>query len=342
MQINNLKRDDTIDPAYMARMTISSIANDSNAIALIQSIVGETVPESIISSPTAFEEWLHAKGWTLKDLSAIIVSGGAAITSPLTATRTVGGVSSGKYYETGTMIEQIIRDILNPVVGPTLTAPSATIIYNGNKLFEVGQQTTVTLTVSFNRGSISPAYGTSGYRSGTATSYKINNGSSQTSNVFTNIAVNETHKSFTATVNYNAGEQPKDSEGNNYSTPLAAGSVNSVPLEFEFVNALYADLDCDGTIEKLPLVSKEDKEFIFSFGPATEANPEIFEVPSTLGTIEILVYNIFTNRWEDCSHTFTGTTTTRQDAAGRDVTYTQYVCNLGYEMGAREIKIAWS
>ena len=343
-QQNRTGTDGTIEPAYFANMLRGAASEMSNEElqAYIKAIVGDDVPTSAMTSASAFESWLHTKGWTLKDLSAVIMSGGAAITAPLTATRTVGGVNSGKYYETGTMIEQIIRDILNPVDGPTLTAPSVTLTCNKAKLQEVGTTLTATFTATFSRGSISPAYGTSGYRSGAATSYKLNSGATQTSNTFTNVTVSETNKTFTATVAYAAGEQPKDSSGANYSSPLPAGSVTSQPFEFEFVNALYADLNCDGTIEKLPLVSKADKEFIFAFEAATEDHPEQFEVPSTLGSIEILVFNIFTNAWQDCSSTFDGETITKQDAAGRNVTYTRYTCNLGYDMGPREIKIAWN
>lgn len=342
-QQNRTGTDGTIEPAYFAnilRGTSSEMSNEELQ-AYIKAIVGDDVPASAMTSASAFEEWLHTKGWTLKDLSAVIMSGGAAITSPITATRTVGGVSSGKTYDTGTLIEVIIKDILSPRDNPALTAPSVTLTCNKAKLQEIGTSLTATFTATFSRGSISPAYGTSGYRSGAATSYKLNSGATQSSNTFTNITVNETNKTFTTTVAYAAGEQPKDSSGNNYSSALPAGTVTSQPFEFEFVNALYADLDCDGTIEKLPLISKADKETILSFGYAAEDKPETFDIPETLTGIQILVENPFSQTWDDCSSDFRSETVVKQDAAGRNVNYTRYIFDLGYNVGPKDLKIKW-
>jgi hypothetical protein len=99
-------------------------------------------------------------------------------------------------------------------------------------------------TVALNRGSISPAYGTSGKRSGEATGFAIATSGADTeysdsdasSGSFTVPALTRSTKGnivVTGTASYAEGEQPKDSKGGNYQSPLAAGSVTaSKTLQF--------------------------------------------------------------------------------------------------------------
>lgn len=165
--------------------------------------------------------------------------GSAELEDDLTTAISVGGIASGVTYEAGTPLETLFRDLLEPTLYPTFTAPSAGLSYGASSYYAVGDTVNaMTATVSLNRGSINPAYGTSGYRSGTATGYSIaTNGaateysdSSTSSGAFSVPALTRTTKGnivVTGTVSYAEGEQPKDSKGNNYSTPLAAGSVTT-------------------------------------------------------------------------------------------------------------------
>ena len=267
--------------------------------------------------------------------------GSADLTADLTASMTVGGVPVGKTYTEGTPLETIIRNMLSPTLYPTLTDPSATISSSVSTLIEEGGSAEATLTVNFNRGSISPAYGTSGYRSGEAINYSLNGSAAQTSKTFV-VSVNESHKSFVATVSYAAGEQPKDSNGNNYSSPLPAGSLTSGALNFEFVNAIWANTSDSSDIGKLPLVSKDDKQAVLNFPACTELDPETFDVPSDWVITAIEIKNEISGAWDDCTETFTASSVTHQNAAGQDVAYTRYVCNLGYDMGARPVRLKWS
>ena len=98
--------------------------------------------------------------------------------------------------------------MLNPLENPTLTNPSALLTTSALKLLEIGDSANVTLNASLNRGSIVPANGTSGYRSGVADTYSLNGGDTQATGEFTNVTVDNEHASFTATIAYEAGEQP--------------------------------------------------------------------------------------------------------------------------------------
>ncbi len=264
-----------------------------------------------------------------------------ALGDDLDVTKTVGGVTSGKHYDEGTSIENKLRDMLNPTEYPTLTNPSATISSSIAKLLEKGSSVNATLTVNFNRGSINPAYGTSGYRSGAAQGYVMNGGTEQAGKTF-NVIVNETYKTFTATVRYAAGEQPKDSTGADYSTPLPAGSVNSAAFTYEFVNAIWANTANIATVAKVDLVSAATGVLVLNYPAATRDNPEVFDVPVEWNVTDIEVKRCSSDLWEDCKSTFTKTTTTHANAGGTVVDYNRYTCNLGYNMGARPIRIKWS
>jgi len=259
----------------------------------------------------------------------------------LNVTKDAGGISKGSTYPAGTTFEKLFRDLLNPVENPKLVNPSATVTADVPLLQEIGDSVAAVLTVNFDRGSITPAYGTSGYRSGPAVDYSINSGSAQAGDTF-NETVTDVNYTFTGTVNYSQGEQPKNSIGQDYGSPLSAGSVTSAALEFEFVNALWSNTAAIGTIAKNALVSASAKEHVFVFPAATVTNPEVFDVPSTWNVTHVQVKNTLSGTWEDVAREFDVTTTTHDDAGGNATSYDRYSCNLGYAMGSREIKIKWS
>ena len=268
-------------------------------------------------------------------------SGGSAkLTEDLTTLLKVGGIDAGITYEAGTALEKLFRDMLEPVMYPELTNPSATLTATGAKLLEVGAVLNTTFTLTFNRGSISPAYGTNGYRAGEAQNYTLD-GTTQNANTF-NKTITSEKTSYQGIVAYAAGEQPKDSVGNDYSTALAAGSVNSNTVNYEFVNALWANTASITTIAKLALVSKSAKVIELNYPDATVANPEVFDVPASWTVTAVEILNTLSGAWEDCASEFDVTDTSHDDAGGTSTAYKRYTNNLGYNMGSRKIRIKWS
>ena len=165
--------------------------------------------------------------------------GDAVLSDDLVTAISVGGIDSGVTYEAGTPLETLLRDLLEPTLYPSFTAPSASISYSASTYYAVGATVpTMSATVSLNRGAINPAYGTSGKRAGEATNYSIQTTGADTeysetsasSGSFNVPALTRSTKGtikVKGTVSYAQGEQPKDSKGNNYSSPLPAGSVNA-------------------------------------------------------------------------------------------------------------------
>jgi hypothetical protein len=270
-----------------------------------------------------------------------IPEGGGALENQLTTGITVGGIDSGTTYEAGTSMETIFNDLLNPTLYPSFTNPSASLSGTGDKLLESGATLAVTLTATFNRGTINPAYGTSGYRSGAATGYTLNSGTEQVTNTWSE-TVSAANKTFTASVAYAAGEQPKDSKGGDYSTPLAAGSVNTNTVSYDFVDAMWANTAAINTIAKLSLVAKSAKQRDLTFPAQTVANPEVFDVPASWTVTAVQVKNDLSGAWEDASAQFTVTDTTHNNAAGTSVNYKRYTFNLGVDTGSRQIRVKWN
>ena len=343
------------------------IADIKNLLASIQSSISSVEADaSAATSAHAVDDLITISGVLYKVTSAIAIGdaitsgtnvtattieaeiqnavsngGGGSLAAILNVSKSTGGIESGTSYAAGTTFETLWRDLLDPIAYPTLTAPSATLTATGAKLLEVGATLATTMTVAFNRGSISPAYGTSGFRSGEAVDYSLNSGTAQVSNTF-NVTVSEAEKTYQASVTYAAGEQPKDSKGSNYSTPLAGGSVNSNTITYEFVHALWANTSSAASITKQALVSKSAKQKEFAFPATTATDVETFDVPASFNVTAVEVLNTLSNTWENAASQFTITSTTHDDAAGSSVNYNRYSCSLGYSLGARKIRVKWS
>ena len=187
------------------------------------------------------------------------VGGDSSLTSDLTAAVTIGGITNGTTFTAGTSLETILRTMLEPTLYPTLTAPSASMTYGADTYYPVGGTVSaLNAVVSLNRGSINPAYGTSGYRSGTATGYSIATSgadteyrnSSDSSGSFNVPSLTRATKGtivVTGTVSYAVGEQPKDSKGNNYDSPLSAGS-KSTSKTITFIQPYYYGVSNSSTV----------------------------------------------------------------------------------------------
>lgn len=265
----------------------------------------------------------------------------SSLTDDMTTAIKVGGIDAGTTYAEGTPMEDILNDLLNPILYPTLTNPSASLSGTGSKLLETGTTLAVTLTATFNRGSISPAYGTNGYRAGEATGYMLNGGTSQQGNTWSE-TVSANNKTFSASVAYAAGKQPKDSKGNNYQSALPAGSVNTGSVSYDFVDAMWANTANIATVAKLSLVAKSTKQRDMVFPAQTVANPEVFDIPASWTVTAVQVKNDLSGAFEDAADQFTVTDVTHNDAAGNSVNYKRYTFNMGIATGARTVRVKWS
>lgn len=265
--------------------------------------------------------------------------GGGSLLQPITASVTVGGVTAGTPIPAGTSFEDLFRRILAPALNPTLTDPSASLAVSGAKLREKGSSSTETATFTFNRGSINPAYGTSGYRSGAATGYTLNGDTA--SSATRSVQVNESNTTFSGSVSYAAGEQPKNSAGGNYGTPLPAGSKPTNTVTFEFVYALWATTVSSSAATKQALVSMSTGVQTFVMSPMTAAEPAHFDVPAAYTVTAVENQNELSGQWTDDLWEWDVSDTTHTDAAGNTVAYKRYTDNRGASAGSRSIRVKW-
>lgn len=207
-------------------------------------------------------------------------SGSGSLSKAITAAIDVGGIDAGDSFAVGTSYDDMWDALLNPTLYPTFTNPSASLSYSADTYYEVGATIPAkTATASLNRGSINPAYGTSGNRSGAATNYALASSgadteysdSSASSGTFSVPALTRASKgsiTLTATISYAAGEQPKDSKGNNYDSPLAAGSKTATKT-MNFIQAYYYGKSASSTVSNFTGLSKSvtakgQKQFKFT------------------------------------------------------------------------------
>ena len=161
----------------------------------------------------------------------------------------VGGIPSGTNISKTDMLADIVKQMLVTTYYPTFVAPTAGLTYTANANVEVKSTISAqNATVSYNPGAINLQGVKQNDRGGAATKFyfttsgadseqSINN----TTGTFSVPALTRSTKGsivITGKVDFAQGPQPKDSNGNNYSTPLAAGSVTATKT-INFIQPFY-------------------------------------------------------------------------------------------------------
>jgi hypothetical protein len=147
----------------------------------------------------------------------------------------VGGICVGTVL-TGKTAFQLFEELLVPTLNPAFVAPSEGSSISPSGIFEIGCNIgTLCVTGTFSRGSISPAYGTDGFRSGPATCYVFTGcqiGGSYACNCssLTKCATGYVvcaSQTWTVSTCFSAGCQPKDSKGGNYGSICGPGQTGA-------------------------------------------------------------------------------------------------------------------
>lgn len=258
----------------------------------------------------------------------------------LTVKEDQGRYKVGDVIPADTSLEDIIRNMLLKTNNPSVQEPKLTLTGTGDKLLESGATLNATLTATFDRGAVSPVYEGVAYRAGEATAYSVNGGGEQPENTFA-VTVSESNKQFVATVAYAEGQEIKNDEGGKYMDALPSGTLQSNTLSYDFVDAMYSNASNINTVAKEALVAKSVGMKVFNFPPATAANPEVFEVPSSWSVISVEVLNEMSGKYEEVTE-FVTSSTTHPNAANVDVAYTRYTDGRGYASGARTVRVKWS
>ena len=230
-----------------------------------------------------------------------IHSVGGTLTNPLTTAIEVGGIDAGSTYPKGTTYETLFNDLLNPTLYPTYTPPSASLSYSADTYYAVGDSIPAkSATLTYNAGAITLNGLKQNDRGGAATGYAIAttgadteySDSSESSGVFSVPALTRSTKGVVkieGTVSYAQGAQPLDSKGNNYDSPLPAGSVKASKT-INFIQAYFYGKSAGSTISDFTgltksVTAKVQKSFKFT----TNNEYMVFAYDSSYGNLSSIL-----------------------------------------------------
>ena len=269
---------------------------------------------------------------------------GSGYQNPAPVNKTVGGIIKDEefFLDTKTFADTMHK-MFYPVLYPTLTPPSNTInIGSTNNLQVINSSININFNSAFNRGSISPVYTTSGFRSGLPNNYVYlgaqiagaypSNLLTDTQSV-TNYTIIKGVQNWSSQVYYNLGEQPIDSEGHPYDSALPAGNTGAQNITIEGVYGLYVTTS-DITLETpLPLYSMITGNNIV-IELASEAGPiykQTFEIPDewllSRPLTGIQTFNTVSNTWQSTPISEWNTFSIIKIINSNNVFYTKYIYN---------------
>lgn len=240
----------------------------------------------------------------------------------------LGGIAAGTTVEnlTGKSYNEILDILIFPTVNPTFTNPTASISLKGySSVQEIGAvaPTSAQFSVSYNPGQITLAGKKQANRGGAQKmeESKILYGSSKTETLPSKVEKGSMRYYYKAA--YEQGPQPKDSKGNNYGTPLAAGAVESGAVTVTGYYPAYSGLISTNTVTETVIKSMtktiSGKKTITVSGPISEQYI-CFAAP-----IEWTVANIKDSNNFDVTSSYTKNTVSVTGLDGKATNYTVYL-----------------
>ena len=257
---------------------------------------------------------------------------------------------------------EMMNAMLYPTLDPVLTPPSSGLSRTPSATYqEINATITVSLNATFNRGSINPQYtSTSPFRSGVPATYNYT-GAQVTSNVSSALTNTESTGAYivlagantwTGSVSFNAGIQPKDSVGGNFGSPLSPGTTNNRTETITGVYPVFANTQVPigpppNTAVKQSLQSMTTT-IVVDFASELVSNPSFYrqalDIPlagggqtgwSAITAVE--QFNTFSGLWDPSSLSDWTTSATTHNIQGLVINYTRYTYN-GPAIGSRKMR----
>jgi hypothetical protein len=341
----------------------------------------------VVSSSILFESGSSKFGNTLDDKhqftgsvcitgSSFTYNGAQVITTDTTASVTydtqltgnlempsdVGGIPAGTIVDDlkGDTFISLFDDLLFPTVNPTFVAPSNGFSDDASSLIEISSSINIGFTATFNRGQILLNAVFQDFRSGLPNTYTYTGTglpASVSSTSLTDVQnvngyyVLQGNQSWTNTVSYDAGPQPLDNKGNNFGSPLPAGTTSAQNVSIEGVYPLFGTTSDITTLTKQSLVSMISANNIsFSLVPETGGDKQKIDIPdawtASRPLVGIQTFNTVSSQWEyqggnaASSLTFWTTSATTQTIQTNVINYTRYTYN-GVDRGAIQLRLVF-
>ena len=261
----------------------------------------------------------------------------------LTMPNAVGGIAKGTKVSDleGNSYDYLWDELLFPTINPTFTNPSASISFKGySSPQEVGAvaPTAAQFNTSLNKGAINLNGVKQADRSGdlvSESSFIYYNGSESNKELPTKVALGNTTYQYHAS--YAQGPQPKDNKGNNYQTPLPAGSVNSNSITLNGTYPWYASTS-GATSGGEGILQGVVKQALINWNASAGAMstprfvlqpsgtlPQVFKLPRQIKELQML--NTVSNQMEVIGRTDYTETTLQVQIDSTPVTYYIYTYN---------------
>lgn len=244
--------------------------------------------------------------------------------------------------------------LLYPELFPAFANPDNAFALTQAGLHEIAEVLNLNFVATFGRGTITPAYGTSGFRSGLPNTYNYAGAGlpaavasallADPQNVLGYTVLLGT-QSWSNTVSYDIGEQPKSSKGNNYDAPLPAGTTGAKSVSIYGVYPFFATTVDITTLTKQALALMSSAYVQTNVVAEDDfGNKQTVEFPQAWSAITgIQFYNTVSSTWEwingskaNSLLTFTKTATT-ETVQGNVIDYWKYTHN-GAKIGARMLR----
>jgi len=253
-------------------------------------------------------------------------------TEDITINTDVGGLPSGTTINTGTSITELIQLIGIKTYYPTFIAPSLTLTIDVNNSVEAGYTSNATLTATFNKGEIKGALVEGVWnantkqndRAGDVDTYVINGVDTAGVNtkILTNNVIEEGANVYNAKVNFTTGPQPLDSDGNNYETPLAPGTILTSKTIYGYRKLFYGLSSQATNSAEVRALSNSllnpTNGTTFTINITSGASKVVFAYPATLQDVTEVIYKEGLNA--DVKGVFTKTTVSVKGANGYTAT----------------------
>ena len=267
-------------------------------------------------------------------------------TSELSGFTSIGKLTDASLIE-GKTAEEILMMMLYGVVSPTLTEPGLSIALSADTLpLIIGHPSLLKGTLTFDRGKIEPAYGTSGYRAGEPINYTVGDMIIESPGAQCDFEITLTpdsaNTSLLYSVSYREGEQPLNSIGQTVNAPYPAGSINSSIV----IQSAYQLYDAEYNIKEFTWFKDKDGQgYLSTFASEGSGVQQSFAISDAVTVVGVKAYDTMTQQWTwlggqtaAVSLTHFDTTIITGDSLGETTNYVLYTHNQPAS-GERELRI---
>lgn len=282
---------------------------------------------------------------------AEIIKYKSTLSDDIATVNALGGIPAGTTVAQlkNKTFSQLFDELIFPTVNPTFEAPTAFLNLKSTStpiIQEVGTTgASVPVAASFNTGYNPGAIKIAGVK-------KQNRGGNLKSNesfIYINNApaskefpteIPEGSVIYKYRAAYAQGPQPLDSKGNNYQTPLPAGTVDSAAVTIYGVYPYFTNKDNNAAFAKLPLTIFSDISVV-KF-KAEGPNKHAFKIPAKYTLTKVELLNTLSGKYENYGIDKFTKTTENIEVQGKQVSYTVYTRNDAGFNGESTFNITFS